>query len=109
MKEYIEREMLIKVAESIRKNIDPNFPAEAVTVLANFLPAADAVEVIRCKDCAFSSEAIMDKEWLKSHSHRFCMTPSGIQNPINPDTDFCSRAKRKSGMTGELGELKDSL
>ena len=45
MPEYIEREAIIRLAESISRNIDPNFPTEAVTVLANFLPAADVVAV----------------------------------------------------------------
>lgn len=60
MKEYIERDLLIQQAEviaSFRKRFYMNKEyikdAEFVTDWVKNIPAADVVEVVRCKDCKY--------------------------------------------------------
>ena len=89
MKEYIEREALMKIAESIQRNIDPNFPTEAVTVLANFLPTADVVEVVRCKDCV----------WFAPNNGGLwygCAFDTRHPDDVPKPDDFCSSGERRA-------------
>ena len=65
MPEYIEREAIKALAESISRNIDPKFPKEAVTVLANFLPAADVVPMDfheRCLEIEIKKRMELERE-----------------------------------------------
>ncbi|MBO5863971.1 MAG: hypothetical protein J6Q59_06860 [Paludibacteraceae bacterium] len=59
----------------------------------NLLPAADVVEVTRCKNCKYCFDAIMGGMW--------CEHPDNIM-PLgsNPD-DFCSYGEPKEGQNGE--------
>ena len=75
MAEYVDREALLKL---IRPD-DPDADKAAVTIatakelcrsLANRVPAVDAVEVVRCKDC---------KHGMKSH----------LQPPYEEKTHLC--------------------
>ena len=55
----------------------------------NFIPAADVVEVIRCKDCAYYGGITFGnicRRW----------SALNVKNCTKPD-DFCSYGKRKDG------------
>ncbi len=52
MAEYIEREVIIKALESDSPELIYYSKQEAIDCIKS-LPAADVVEVVRCKDCKF--------------------------------------------------------
>ena len=47
---------------------------------------ADAVEVVRCKDCAWS---------MRDDDVYYCINPDGLDNYAKPD-DFCSYGERRT-------------
>lgn len=73
MKEYIERGELLKELERF-----PHLERSAGCVIRS-APAADVVEVVRCKDCA------------EYNGNRYCQC---LETPILED-DFCSYGERK--------------
>ena len=81
MPEYIEREALMRNLKQ--------FAYEQLTPLVESLiqkqPAADVVEVVRCKDCKHLMFSDCYGECRRNHL--------GI---VRPD-DYCSRGKRKEG------------
>lgn len=81
-KEYIEREALI--AEYDRVHIGAPGGARKLMVDA---PAADVVEVVRCKDCKYY-------ETHQPIHKKVCEKNDGHLIPVNPD-DFCSYGERK--------------
>lgn len=92
MKEYIEREALIKKIFPIGVIDDGRcaIPAKAVKIAIDNAPAADMVEVVRCKDCT----------WWEARCYG--STVGKCQNPINglaseytDDEDYCSYGERK--------------
>lgn len=95
-KEYIEREAL-EVALNHRLNFlmaengeydhyTSGFD-EAVTRVENF-PAADVMEVVRCKDCLYSRER---------YGHMECIHGVSYRNTWNKPDFFCSYGERKGG------------
>ena len=82
MAEYINRAELI---ENLNK-----FAPEHYTALINQLitkqPAADVVEVVRCKDCKRCYEK---RTKLNNQLMRFCMRMDGNEYQVNAN-DFCS-------------------
>lgn len=54
---------------------------EAVDVVED-MPTADAVEVVRCKDCKYRDD------------YDFC-TGRGYPNALVPDDGFCDKGKRR--------------
>lgn len=68
MKEYIERDYLVKEAEAIlmfRKQfyMDKKYIQDAAATLEwlkYYAPAANVVEVVRCKDCKYYAAMITD-------------------------------------------------
>lgn len=59
MKEYIERASIIPALEDYYEPINPDFPmtlglGQISEVLQN-IPAADVVEVVRCRECAYAT------------------------------------------------------
>ena len=96
MAEYIEREAL-EVALNHRLNFlmaengeydhyTSGFD-EAVTRVENF-PAADVVEVVRCKDCLYSRER---------YGHLECIHGVSYRNTWNKPDFFCAYGERKEG------------
>ncbi len=80
--EYIERRMLIK---AIRRAPRTNRPelllySTVISAIAN-VPAADVVEVVRCKDCAIPHNKFLGCPYL-----------NGL---VPPENHFCSYGKRK--------------
>ena len=91
MKEYIERDIFINnELIPLVKTLDLCHPKQKKGVLMAIsklkeAPAADVVEVVRCKDCKFLMFSDFYGECSNGH---MC---SG-----SPD-DFCSRGSRKDG------------
>ena len=56
-------------------------------------PAADAVPIIRCKDCTFGHYI--------DHGHMHCLHPCGLTT--NMTDDFCSYAERKEKNNERMG------
>ena len=92
MAEYIERESLYKeVTEKYRDINGGCYPFNIVACdmaqLVKNAPAADVVEVVRCKDCKFW-------ECGRRGSHCDHIT-SGLFSTPNDGTGFCSYGERK--------------
>lgn len=79
-KEYIERGALLQYA----KEYAPAFSA-VFEIIALSVPAADVVEVVRCKDCKNKKEDILTNDIM------WCCR---FAEPVKPD-GFCSFGKRE--------------
>lgn len=78
-KEYIERDTAIEIIDNYAKTITNDSIAvyQAIRDIVDVIcPAADVVEVVRCKDC------------------RYCSGNKCAGDQRNPD-DYCSYGKRK--------------
>ena len=88
MAEYIDREALMKFPiranHCDKEHANEHFinGIETVMEYAEHLPAADVVEVVRCKDCKYNSGT---KKCL--HPDSFFAVPK--------DDDFCSYGERR--------------
>ena len=94
-KEYIEREALEKFVSGIRRNLPLESP-DFITrdyMLLNFeqyihlMPAADVVEVVRCKDCKYRKT---------EDCAMFYECNCGEQHTWETDNDFCSYGERRA-------------
>ena len=95
MPEYIEREALLAELEDEIDFVSPFYNAEQNQYFtmglrcayrdAQRFPAADVVEVVRCKDCAIPH-------------NRFTGCPK-LNGLIPPENHFCSFGERKEGNT----------
>ena len=56
------------------------------------IPAADVVEVVRCKDCLYSTER---------YGHMECIHGVSYRNTWNKPDFFCSYGERKGGADNE--------
>lgn len=91
-KKYIEREVLIEsIKNRFKKLIDEGYVYEEIVEcnaeisrIIDAQPTADVVEVVRCKDCKYSS-------FIKSCSKYECSKGCGALKFSN---DFCSLGKR---------------
>lgn len=90
-KEYIEREALVK---DMRDYADRKAACGHIELANGILkgvgraedfPAADVVEVVRCRDC---------KWWNDCDDESYCSNPDGLDNYALPD-DFCSYGERR--------------
>lgn len=100
MKEYIEREALIKYADKwLFRYCKYDFPVAEGIIRAfrdsviNHLPAADVVEVVRCKDCV-SSRPINKEYWVENAFYEECVWCQWFDTGMLPD-EYCSHGKRK--------------
>lgn len=90
MAEYIKREALRKILENWRDahaDVDDEQGCgllEDVIRAVDAQPAADVVEVVRCKDCKYN---IGTKK---------CLNPDSFF-AVPKDDDFCSYSERKDG------------
>lgn len=84
MDEYIERKALR----------DALYDADAITMegvkILNQFPAADAVEVVRCKDCTYSYEQF---------GFTYCTFGPYVDCAV-PSQFYCAEGKRKRGARG---------
>lgn len=88
MPEFIEREALIKAIRIMPRTIRPELVRySTVQAIIDKQPAADVVEVIRCKDCAHYGGITFGN---------ICRRWSGlnVKNCTKPD-DYCSYGIRK--------------
>lgn len=97
MAEYIEREAVIVFANNHKgSTIDAND-------IARF-PAADVVEVVRCKDCRYWS-ALDNGSWVcKGRTDGECemlAVKHHSESPCTEQDHFCSYGKRKDGADNE--------
>ena len=95
MAEYIKRETAIEKTEAFCDVFVTQWTDEKVIAWIRKLPAADVVEVVRCKDC---------KHWKPSGSEAgSCfenLEPIGGCRWVNfcrKASDFCSYGERKDG------------
>ena len=78
-KEYIEREALF---EAIRKDYEP-ISFSMVCRHIDEAPAADVVEVVRCKDCSIYEQGSPGLGWCS------------VCDFVRMDNDFCSYGERR--------------
>ena len=85
MPEYISREAVLAHKWEVRvcDQNDPDPVSEVVSVSSILrIPAADVVEVVRCKDCKYRDD------------DDFC-TGRGYPNGAVPDDGFCDKGERR--------------
>ena len=85
-KEYIEREAAIEAIMSDPP--DAHYPSWYIDRIKT-LSAADVVEVVRCKDCLYSTER---------YGHMECIHGVSYRNTWNKPDFFCSYGERKEGV-----------
>ena len=95
MKEYIEREAVIKHLDNLYDNMNAmgakfyqGFQLARHNV--NDYPAADVVEVVRCKDCKYCIPAIADNA-----EYELCIVDNDVFPVSVQKQHFCGRGKRK--------------
>lgn len=82
MAEYIEREAAIRKING--EFPDAHYPSWYAALIEE-IPAADVVEVVRCKDCKwFGRDLGYGKHDCKKYEMPFCL-----------ETDFCSYGERR--------------
>ena len=90
MTEYIEREAVVKLREEFWKD-RCDYMAVRVTNIMN-VPAADVVEVVRCKDCKYYKPQDKSKRW--HGTKKYCCRAVVIKVD---DNDFCSCGAKMDG------------
>lgn len=108
-KEYIERRALDTELQNLVREYNRNCESDESSGAFEALyrlrlaPAADVVEVVRCKDCCLAG-MVVD---IIGNPHLFCMR-SRNKAEVEFD-DFCSYGERKDGRTYTLAEVKTEL
>lgn len=101
MSEYINiNEALKKIKELLYETALNNFTtnrefADACEEIANhriatwfsFIPTADVVEVVRCRDCRYGPKSLREGVCVNAWCGMWCK-----------ENDFCSYAERRSGI-----------
>ena len=102
MAEYIDRKALLTYLQEC-KATPPELCYTAPLYVVKMLPAADVVEVVRCKDCFYYSQdgheayCLHPKyehwyaDWYADGADDTCFHPSTKEN------HFCSYGERKDG------------
>lgn len=85
MAEYIEREVAIEMFEQA---FDNNWEVSGTLDRIRAIPAADVVQVVRCRDCIYWEPASPTR--TSGNCNRSFDIPAWA-------TDFCSYGKRKDG------------
>lgn len=94
MAEYIEREAVVKLREEFWKD-RCDYMAVRVTNIMN-IPAADVVEVVRCKDCEHSEMCFPCKAFgLEAPPVYVCRL--GHRNREVLPNDYCSCGAKMDG------------
>ena len=90
MAEYIDREALIEFVKQNTPNINGETTIECVERAIRTHPAADVVEVVRCKNCKYFCP-------YEGEEHKGdCAELVGLESCVYED-DFCSYGIRKDG------------
>ena len=102
-KEYIERGALIEMLNNKAKTdhemglYNHGALTESFIRFVERQPAADVVEVVRCKDCACFKQSVSA---LFPHTNSFiCDYPYGLQKNVS-ENDFCCHGERKETDNG---------
>lgn len=96
MDDYISRQVILKHLEKC-KGQPPEmcYSFALISEIERFVksqPAADVVEVVRCKDCAHVNVEVRDYAmYLPKQCELYCELD---ELPVKPD-DFCSYGERK--------------
>lgn len=90
MAEYIEREALLNALKEERKNGNFVFTSKWIKEIMDNLPAADVVEVVRCKDCKNRYVPCRCALWYATANDTEYFVERG-------DDFFCSYAEKKEG------------
>ena len=93
-KEYIEREALIDIFNA-KADMATGTPKEcffAAAKMVGLLPAADVVEVVRCKDCMY---------WEKGKDYEPYCNHFGSMMADTKEDDYCSYGVAKMDGKGE--------
>ena len=98
---YIDVDVFIKsfreALPGLKAQVDPDLTpktyaylrgGEAIIEDLTKFPAADVVEVVRCKDCLYSTER---------YGHMECIHGVSYRNTWNKPDFFCSYGERKEG------------
>lgn len=86
-KEYIERDLIL--TKNMCGNANPITYRTYAEELIRSIPAADVVEIVRCKDC---KHFLFDTEYCKEHNRGYCE----FDNTIKTRNHFCSYGERKN-------------
>lgn len=97
MREYISREAAINKLLQCADDYDPDYSditvAHAISKIKE-IPAADVVEVVRCKDC---------KYWIAGHisdNDTFYPPKCALVRDERSNDDFCSYGERREVRNG---------
>ena len=90
--EYIEREALIEEAKHNKAVCQAIADIVDVKDIINNTPAADVVEVVRCKDCEYASYWYGNDNLKNTTYLCFLAEDEGVKTFAD---DFCSRGKRR--------------
>lgn len=85
MAEYIDKDATVGILEAMSRNADCECIKKRLEKAAkrvNTIPAADVVEVVRCKDCKYRDGTPGQPNILCAQMH---------------EDDFCSYGERKEG------------
>lgn len=101
MARYIDADELLKRLEDKRLIFEEGTPveevvAEQISALAEAIeeaPAADVVEVVRCKDCKYTMELNIVEKQIYPKATKMCML--ALANKPVQDNDFCQYGERK--------------
>ena len=91
-KEYIERGALIEFVKQNTPHIDGDTTMQCVERAMKAAPAADVVEVVRCKDC-IHSVPLLDRLMCNRNAHKSENGWFGLR--ATADKHFCSYGERK--------------
>ena len=93
--DMISRSALLPAIESYFEPINPDHPMtltiEQIREVLNLLPAVDAVEVVRCKDCKHNGTWKCHMEYDEYHPE------ADIHHEMHGDDDFCSYGVKEDG------------
>ena len=93
VKEYIERGHAVDAVLDVYCDTpDIDLSCEKFEAAILKIPAADVVEVVRCKDCLYSTER---------YGHMECIHGVSYRNTWNKPDFFCSYGERKEGADNE--------
>lgn len=92
MEEYIKKETAYRAIMGERPEArEPSWFAELVLEI----PAVDAVEVVRCKDCAYC-HPVEDLNYCDNPNAPWIDDPDFSEITVS-ESDFCSYGERKDG------------
>lgn len=98
MDDLISRQAVIEttVKKNSVWNTITNASGDNLEQIINSIPAADAVEVIRCKDCKYQEKFFHEDKRRKEGGYYICGCElvDGYSH-VCLDHEFCSRAERR--------------